>query len=190
MLGYFTEESVSKAAVMPKPQLAPVPARSLSDFVDSSNRTKASPPPPIPNSITPIPIPIPSTPLSLHHPPLLLKPLPPPPLPLPPSKPRTLLQRPNLPPPLRNPHLLLLPTPQLQRRQRDMLDMPRVLVPHDLGLALPQHLQQQRGHVGLVPELADRREERFEVEDYGAGEGEAAEGLPVYAQVDAREGEG
>lgn len=62
-----------------------------------------------------------------------------------------------------------------------MLHMPRVLVPHDLGLALPEHLQQQRRHVGLVPELGDWREERFEVEDHGAGEGEAPEGLPVYA---------
>ena len=36
-----------------------------------------------------------------------------------------------------------------------------------------------------MSEIGDGREERFEVEDDGSGEGEAAEGLPVDAEVDA-----
>lgn len=71
-----------------------------------------------------------------------------------------------------------------------MLHMPRILILHDLGLALPEDLEQEGGHVRFVPELGHGREERFEIEDYGAREREAAEGLPVYAQVDAGEGEG
>ena len=70
-----------------------------------------------------------------------------------------------------------------------MLHVPRALVRHDLPLSLPQHLGDELGHARLGAELLDRREERFEVEDDGAAEGEAAQGLPVHAQVNAREGE-
>lgn len=71
-----------------------------------------------------------------------------------------------------------------------MLHMPRILILHNLLLTLAEDLQQQGGDVGFVAEGGDGGEERFEVEDDRAGEGEAAQGLPVDAQVDAGEGEG
>ncbi len=71
-----------------------------------------------------------------------------------------------------------------------MLDVPRILILHQRLFSLPKHLAAQRRHIGLVAEFFEGREERFEVEDDGAGEGEAAQGLPVNAQVDAGKGEG
>lgn len=44
--------------------------------------------------------------------------------------------------------------------------------------------------MGFGAEIGERGEECFEVEDDAAGEGEAAEGLPVDAEVDAGEGDG
>ena len=67
--------------------------------------------------------------------------------------------------------------------------MPRILVLHHRPLPLPQHLGYQRRHVRLVAKLLDGREERFEVEDDGAAEGQAAQRLPVDAEVDAGDGE-
>lgn len=71
-----------------------------------------------------------------------------------------------------------------------MLDMPCILILHQSPFPLAEHLGAQRGHVGFVAELLEGREERFEVEDDGAREGETAQRLPVDAQVDAREGQG
>ena len=100
---------------------------------------------------------------------------------LPPWKPRALFQRPDLPILLHQALLHLLPHPRLERGDGDMLDMPRVLIAHDAFFPLAQDRQQQGGDIRFVPELAQRREERFEVEDDRAGEGEPAEGLPVDA---------
>lgn len=71
-----------------------------------------------------------------------------------------------------------------------MLDVPRVLVLHHVALTLSQHLGAQGGHVGLVAEFRNGREERFEVEDDGAAEGHAAQGLPVHAEMDPGKFEG
>lgn len=71
-----------------------------------------------------------------------------------------------------------------------MFHMPRILILHQRLLALPQHLQTQRRHIRFGSKILERREERFEIEDDGAGEGEAAERLPVHAEVDAVEGQG
>lgn len=65
-----------------------------------------------------------------------------------------------------------------------MFNTPRPLILQQLPLPLPQHPPNQPGHARLVTEFGDRREERFEVEDDGGGEGKAAEGLPVDAEVD------
>ena len=70
-----------------------------------------------------------------------------------------------------------------------MLHMPRALVAHQPLLALFQNLGHQRRDIGIVAEFRHRREERFEIEDDGAGEGQAPQGLPVDAEVDARERE-
>lgn len=70
-----------------------------------------------------------------------------------------------------------------------MLHVPRALVLHERLLPVPEDLGEQRRHVRFGPEVVERGEERLEVEDDGAGEGEAAEGLPVDAQVDAGDGE-
>lgn len=70
-----------------------------------------------------------------------------------------------------------------------MLHMPRTLILHEGPLPLLQHLRQQRRHIRFVSKLLYRREERFEVEDDGAAQGQAAERLPVDAEVDAGEGE-
>ena len=70
-----------------------------------------------------------------------------------------------------------------------MLNMPGALVPHQTVLTLLQQLSHERRNIRLVAELRDGSEEGLEVEDDGAGEGQAAQGLPVDAQVDAREGE-
>jgi len=113
----------------------------------------------------------PNPPPSSHLP---SKPLPRMPFPLPPRKPWTLLQRPNLPPFLRHPIHLLLPRPLLQRRHRHMLHMPRILIFHQVLLPLPQHLRTQCRYVRFVAEILDGREERLEIEDDGAGKGEAA----------------
>src|SRR5271163_5255052 len=77
----------------------------------------------------------------------------------------------------------------LQRWNNHVLHMPCVLVRHNVFLAVLQHLQDDAGHVGLVAELGHLREERLEVEDDGAGEWEAAERLPVDAQVATVEGQ-
>lgn len=111
------------------------------------------------------------------------------PLLLPPRKPRRLLERANLPLLLHNPLPLLLPRPLLQPRQHDVLHMPRVLVLHQAPLALPEHPCHERRHVRFVAELLDGREERLEVEDDGAAEGQPAQRLPVHAEVDARDGQ-
>lgn len=58
--------------------------------------------------------------------------------------------------------------PRVQHRQNHMLHMPGGLVFHDVLFSLSQDLLQQRGDVGLVAELGDGCEERFEVEDDGA----------------------
>ena len=70
-----------------------------------------------------------------------------------------------------------------------MLDVPRVLVRHDGPLALAQDAGHERRHVRLGAEPLDGREERLEVENDGAAEGEAAQRLPVDAEVDAGEGQ-
>ena len=71
-----------------------------------------------------------------------------------------------------------------------MLHMPRALVAHQPLLAFFQDLGHQRRDIRFVAEFRHGREERFEIEDDGAGEGQAPEGLPVDAEVDAREREG
>ena len=70
-----------------------------------------------------------------------------------------------------------------------MLYMPCVLIIHDAFLTFFQDFQQEGRDIGFGTEVGDRGEERLEVEDYGAGEGEAAQGLPVDAEVDAWKGE-
>ena len=70
-----------------------------------------------------------------------------------------------------------------------MFHMPRTLIPQQPLLPLHQHLLQQFRHIRFLPQILQGREQSFEVEDDGAGEGEAAEGLPVDAEVDAGEGE-
>lgn len=67
--------------------------------------------------------------------------------------------------------------------------MPRILILHEGPFPLLQHLCQQRRHVRLGSELLYGREERFEIEDDGAAEGQATERLPVDAEVDAGDGE-
>ena len=111
------------------------------------------------------------------------------PLILPARKPRRLLQRPDLPILGHHSVPFLLPRPLLQLRHNHMLHMPCILVLHEGALSLLQHLRQQRRHVRFGSELLYRREERFEVEDDRAAKGQAAEGLPVDAEVDAGEGE-
>ena len=69
-----------------------------------------------------------------------------------------------------------------------MLYVPRALVLHQRPLTLLQYLGHQRRHIWFGSKLFYRREERFEVEDDGAAERQAAQGLPVHAQVDAGEG--
>lgn len=66
--------------------------------------------------------------------------------------------------------------------------MPRILIFHEGALPFLQHLGQQRRHVRFGSELLHGREERFEVEDDGAAQRQAAEGLPVDAEMDAGEG--
>lgn len=63
--------------------------------------------------------------------------------------------------------------PLPQRRLHHMLHMPRPLVLHQTGLPFLQHPQQQAWHTLFVAELLHGREERFEIEDYGAREREA-----------------
>lgn len=126
------------------------------------------------------------TPSALEN---LLKPLLPPPHLLPPREPRALLQRPHLPPLLDHPLLNLLLGPRLERGEGDVLDVPRVLVPHDALLAVAQDRGEQGGDVGFAAEGGERGEERFEVEDDGAREGKPPQRLPVHAQVHARQGE-
>ena len=70
-----------------------------------------------------------------------------------------------------------------------MLHVPRPLVQHDIVLTPPQHLQRQPRDIRLVRELCHGREQALEVEDYGAREGQAAQGLPVDAQVAPGDGE-
>ena len=116
-----------------------------------------------------------------------LEPLLPMPFLFPPRKPRTLIQRPDLPIPRHPPLLLLLALVLLQRRHDDVLGMPRVLVLHEILLALLQHLEQQTRHVRLVAELADGGEDGGEVEDDGARQRQPTQRLPVDAQVHARD---
>ena len=69
-----------------------------------------------------------------------------------------------------------------------MLHMPRILILHQGPLPLLQHLRQQRRYIRFASKLLYRREERFEVEDDGAAQRQAAERLPVDAEMDAGEG--
>ena len=69
-----------------------------------------------------------------------------------------------------------------------MLHVPRALILHQRPLPLLEHLGHQRRHVGFGPKLFDGREEGFEIEDDGAAQGQAAQRLPVDAEVDAGEG--
>ncbi len=78
-------------------------------------------------------------------------------------------------------YLLLLPL--LERRPNHMLHVPRALVLHQVFLAPLEQFVAQRGNVRFISELGDGREERFEVEDDRCADGEAAEGLPVNAQM-------
>lgn len=64
-----------------------------------------------------------------------------------------------------------------------MFDMPSILILHQRALALFQDRGTQGRDVGLVAELGERGEERFEIEDDGAAEGHASERLPVDAEV-------
>ena len=70
-----------------------------------------------------------------------------------------------------------------------MLNMPRILILHHSCLPLIQHLQYQARDVRLIAELRYGCEDCFEIEDYGARQWQAAEGLPVDALVAAGEGE-
>ena len=85
--------------------------------------------------------------------------------------------------PLLNLFFLIL----LQRGHNDMFHMPRILVLHEIFLPLADDLEDQAGDVGFVAKFCEWREDGFEVEDDAAGEGQAAQGLPVDAQVDARD---
>ena len=71
-----------------------------------------------------------------------------------------------------------------------MLRVPGILILENILLALLQDLRYERRDEGLVGELAHGREERLEVEDDGAGEGQAAQRLPVDAEVTPVEGQG
>ena len=51
-----------------------------------------------------------------------------------------------------------------------MLDMPGVLVAHDICIGFVENLHEQRGDVRLVAKLFYRREQRFEIEDDRAGQ--------------------
>ena len=66
-----------------------------------------------------------------------------------------------------------------------MLHMPGVLVAQYALLALREDLEQQGRNIGFVAQILKRSEQRFEVEDDGAGEREATQGLPVDAHVNA-----
>lgn len=70
-----------------------------------------------------------------------------------------------------------------------MFHMPRALILHEGPLPLLQHLRQQRRHIRFASKLLYWREERFEVEDDGAAQRQAAERLPVNAEMDAGDGE-
>lgn len=85
--------------------------------------------------------------------------------------------------------LHLLPLPLLERRPNHVLHVPRALVLHQILLAPLEHFVAQRGNVRFISELGDGREERFEVEDDRCADGEAAEGLPVNAQMASFEAE-
>src|SRR5882757_6452756 len=65
--------------------------------------------------------------------------------------------------------------------------MPRVLVLHEILLALLQHLEHQTWDIRLVAEVRYGREECFKVEDDASGQRQAAERLPVDTQVNAAE---
>lgn len=66
-----------------------------------------------------------------------------------------------------------------------MLHMPSALIAHETLLAAFQDCRKQSRDVGLAAEVGERGEEGFKVKDDGAGKGQAAQGLPVHAQVDA-----
>lgn len=129
-----------------------------------------------PDTRTPFPPPLPSEPLL------------PMPLLLPPRKPRRLRERMDLPILLRHAVLLLLPRPLFQLGQNHVLHVPRVLIRHDCPLSFLQHLGHQCRHVRFVSKLFYRREQRFEVEDDGTAQRQAAQRLPVDAEMDAGEG--
>lgn len=61
---------------------------------------------------------------------------------------------------------------------------------HKLLFFLLQHCSQETRDVGFGAEAGDGGEEAFEVERDSAGKGQAADGLPVYAEVCAGEWEG
>ena len=67
--------------------------------------------------------------------------------------------------------------------------MPRILVLHNFPLPFLQHLRNESGDVCFLSEFLNGSEECFEVENDGAGKGEATERLPVNAEVDAGDGE-
>ncbi len=64
-----------------------------------------------------------------------------------------------------------------------MLNMPRILILHEILLAFVEHLINDGGDKWLVAELRDWGEQGFEVEDDGAGKGEAAKRLPVDSEM-------
>lgn len=105
------------------------------------------------------------------------------PLVLPAGEPRAVLEGLGLPSLLDYPPFDLLPLVLLEGRDDDVLGVPGVLVLHEAVLAVGQHLLDEAGHVGLVAELGERREEGLEVEDDGGRQGQAAQRLPVDAEM-------
>jgi hypothetical protein len=65
-----------------------------------------------------------------------------------------------------------------------MLSAISPLVRHQISLPVLQNLKQETWHTWFICQRSHGCEQSFEVEDYGAREREAAEGLPVYAKVD------
>lgn len=61
--------------------------------------------------------------------------------------------------------------------------MPRPFIVQQILLPLLHIFSNKRRHTRFITELRDRREQGFKVEDDGCGEGEAAEGLPIYAEM-------
>ena len=68
-----------------------------------------------------------------------------------------------------------------------MLHVPRILVLHEVLFPFLYYLQHQAGNIRFGAKLRHGREHGFEVKDDAARKRHAAEGLPVDAEVDARE---